>query len=43
MRKYLLNGRIEPNFLSYEKRMDNHIRILRSWRVLGDTTKNFRD
>jgi hypothetical protein len=42
-RKYLFNGRIQPNFLSYEKRMDNHIRILRSWRVLGDTTKNFRD
>jgi len=42
-RKYLFNARIQPNFLSYEKRMDNHIRVLRSWRVLGDTTANFRD
>lgn len=42
-RKYLFNARIQPEFLSYEKRLDNHIRVLRSWRVLGDTTTNFRD
>ena len=42
-KKYLFNARIQPDFLSYEKRMDNHIRVLRSWRVLGDTTANFRD
>ena len=42
-KKYLFNARIQPDFLSYEKRMDNHIRILKSWRVLGDTTANFTD
>jgi hypothetical protein len=29
-KKYLFNARIQPDFLSYEKRMDNHIRAVRS-------------
>ncbi len=36
--KFLYNSRIQPEFLSFERRLDTGVRILKSWRVLGDTT-----
>ncbi len=37
-KKYLFNANVSPDFLSYEKRQDNRVRILKSRRILGDTT-----
>lgn len=35
-KKYTFNSRIQSEFLSYEKKADNQVRVLRKWRVLGD-------
>jgi hypothetical protein len=40
-KKMLFNGRIQPDFLSYEKKADTQIRTLRKWRVLGDQNAGF--
>lgn len=37
-KKFVFNARIQPDFLSYEKRQDTQVRILSTRRVLGDTT-----
>lgn len=40
-KKMLFNARIQPDFLSYEKKADTQIRTLRKWRVLGDQNAGF--
>lgn len=35
-KKFLFNARIQPDFLSYEKKMDNQIRIIKTMRILGN-------
>ncbi len=41
--KFLFNSRIQPEFLSFERRLDTGVRILKSWRVLGDTTARLQE
>lgn len=35
-KKFLFNANMKPDYLSYEKRLDTQVRILKSWRVKGD-------
>ncbi len=37
-KKFVFNARIQPEFLSYEKKLDTQVRILSTRRILGDTT-----
>jgi len=41
-KKFLFNGRVKSEFLSYEKRLDTKIRILSTRRILGDTTSRLQ-
>lgn len=35
-KKFLFNARVQPDFLSYEKKQDNQIRIVKTRRILGN-------
>lgn len=37
-KKFLFNANMNPDFLSYEKKLDTQIRIIKSWRIKGDQT-----
>ncbi len=38
----MFNARLQPDFLSYDKRVNDNLKIIKTWRVLGDTTKKFQ-
>jgi len=40
-KKFAFNSRIQSEFLSYEKKADNQVRVVRKWRVLGDQNAGF--
>lgn len=39
-KKFLYNSHIKADFLTYEKKMDTQVRILKKWRVMGDQDSN---
>lgn len=38
----LFNARLQPEFLSYSKKMESDVVVLKTMRIMGDYTKNFR-
>ncbi len=36
------NARLQPDFLTYDKKSNDNLQIIKQWRVLGDTTKRFQ-